>query len=255
MQPKDTYLCADDNNRNSTIIRLVSPGGPGNHFNYNAERYRSRSDAFYEKTGVRVEVVYVDDLDAVNEEMLANAGKGIYDGYTFIPNILGDVTGALADLTDYVAGNQELAWTDIFPFNRDNQASYDDKVRTLPCDGDIHSLYYRKDLFAQYNLKPPRTWDEYTERAKFFHGLEVPAADGSGRNVTLSGSCVERTKQCDILRNYFILQVHAATVQAQGTLEGLLFNSKAFTPNLGEALAETLRHLENQVKYGYENGR
>lgn len=38
----------------------------------------------------------------------------------------------LADLTDFVRTSSETNWTDVFRFNRDVQAVYDNAVRLLP---------------------------------------------------------------------------------------------------------------------------
>ena len=138
-------------------------------------------------------------------------------------------------------------------FNRELQAVYDDKVRSIPCDGDVLSLFYRLDLFEEHGIQPPRTWDEYTEVAKYFHGMKVPAQDGSNRTKTLVGSCIDRGSKC-VMTRYWDQLVHSSIAQSQGTSSGMLFDTKTFEPNLGEALAETLRHIENQIKYGSENG-
>ena len=68
--------------------------------------------------------------------------------------------GGLADLTEFVRDDENIDWLDIFPFNRNVQSVFDHSVRLLPCDGDVHSMYYRKDLFEEYNIQIPRTWDE-----------------------------------------------------------------------------------------------
>lgn len=128
------------------------------------------------------------------------------------------------------------------------QSVYNGKVRLLPCDGDVHSLFYRKDLFEEFSINVPRTWDEYTEVAKFFHGREVPVP-GTNETVTLTGSCVERKLSCHE-GGYFNMLVHSTSTQALGTETGALLNPDDFEPLMGEAMAETLRHLENQAKYG-----
>lgn len=63
------------------------------------------------------------------------------------------------------------------------------------------------------------------------------------------GSCVDRHPGC-FLSPYWPQLVHASTVQTKGTKTGMLFDGETFEPNLDEAIAETLRHLEGQVKYG-----
>jgi multiple sugar transport system substrate-binding protein len=39
----------------------------------------------------------------------------------------------------------------------------------LPINGNIQLLYYRKDLFQEAGLRPPRTWEELEEAARVLH--------------------------------------------------------------------------------------
>ena len=168
---------------------MLSLGGQGAYLDFIANRFRSRAPLFKDRTGHTVETVGLgDDLDRLTQEILADVDAKVYDGYVFLPFLSGSVLekGGLADLTEFVRTNQDLQWPDIFPFNREVQSVFDNSVRLLPCDGDVHSLYYRKDLFEQYNVAVPRTWDEYTEVAKFFHGMEVPSANSTS-NETRAG--------------------------------------------------------------------
>ncbi|CAB9517852.1 Receptor-type guanylate cyclase gcy [Seminavis robusta] len=235
-------------------VQMLSPGGPDAYLDFIANRFRSRAALFKERTGHTVETVGLgDELAELTQEILADVDAKVYDGYVFLPFLAGSVLekGGLADLTEFVRTNQDVRWPDIFPFNREVQAVFDHTVRLLPCDGDVHSLYYRKDLFDDYNIAVPRTWDEYTEAAKFFHGMEVPSANASATNetVTLTGSCVGRKPSC-LDFGFFNVLVHSTQSQAGGTRKGSLLDPRTFQPLLGEALAETLRHLENQIRYG-----
>eukprot|EP00536_Pseudo-nitzschia_multiseries_P014967 jgi/Psemu1/216442/e_gw1.796.16.1 len=91
----------------------------------------------------------------------------------------------------------QIQWSDIQPFYRSQVQQYgtafknqntlispsvsqtttivknpDDEERVTlyaPLDGDVLTLFYRKDLFAIFNIKAPRTWEEYRDIAKFFH--------------------------------------------------------------------------------------
>lgn len=260
-----TCLCeTNDNGGNpAETVKKVRMLGPGGNNDKISERFRSRAAAFHEKTGIQVEIVPVGN--DINGEILADTRAKVYDGYVFLPSITGQVVAqdGLADLSDFVVSNQDVVWTDIFPFNRDLQAIYDNEVRTIPCDGDVYSMFYRQDLFDYYNRTVPRTWDEYAETAAFFDGMEVPAGDlrdpaswleSNNSTVTLSGSCVDRTKGCNWQYHLSVL-VHAATTQALGTLSSPFFDPQTFQPLMGEGMAETLRHMENQVKFGDDHGR
>ena len=252
-----TCLCDGGNNNDKGItVRLLAVGGDGHYLNFVPQRFQRRAPAFYNRTGINVEVIGVGDLDELNKDIFSDVQAKVYDGYIFLPFTTGSLVerNGLADLTSFVATNPDVQWTDIFAFNRDVQSVYDNAVRLLPCDGDVHSLFYRKDLFEAYNISVPRTWDEYSAVAQFFHGMEVPAGDGSNSTVTLSGSCVERKKKCHEPL-YFNNLVHSTSTQATGTTSGALLDPSTFEPLMGEAMAETLRHLENQVKYGAADGK
>lgn len=251
---EETGTCMCTDNDTPITIQMLSVGAPDHPLHFIPERFTRRAEEFKNRTGVEVKVIQLGDLDVLNEEIFADVQAKVYDGYMFLPFITGDLVeaGGLADLTDFVRTNQETEWTDIFPFNREVQSVYDNVVRLIPCDGDVHSLYYRTDLFELYNKTVPRTWDEYSETAAFFNGMTVP--NGLGENVTLAGSCVGRGPSCLDFRFWNIL-VHSTSTQATGTNTGALFSGQTFQPLMGEALAETLRHLENQVKYGPEEGR
>ena len=72
------------------------------------------------------------------------------------------VQGALADLTDLgyqdVKDNfSEGAWKDV---------SVGDGVYGAPIDGGPMGMIYRKDIFDQYGITPPTTWEEYEAAAQ-----------------------------------------------------------------------------------------
>jgi hypothetical protein len=237
--------------------QLLAVGGEGHYLDFVPDRFSNRAEKFFNRTGIRVQVVRLGDLDNLNNEILADVSAKVYDGYVFLPFLTGSLVeqNGLADLTEFVRTSTETNWTDVFRFNRDVQAVYDNTVRLLPCDGDVHSLYYRKDLFEKYNQTVPRTWDEYDAVAQFFHGLQedIPTTNGTN-TTTLVGSCVGRKPTC-LDFGFFNLLVHSTTTQAGGTNKGFLFDPKNMDPLMGEAMAETLRHLENQIRYGAPDGK
>jgi len=242
-------LCADEpDNEEVTTVRMLM-------FHTHAKRFAPKLAPYFEKTGINVELIESTDYGQFVEEMLLNTESGVYEGYYFLPDITAelDMKNGMADLTELVANNDDLEWTDILPFNRKIQATYNGAVKSIPCDGDLFSLFYRKDLFEKYNRTVPRTWDEYAETAAFFHGMQVPGLNGSNTTVTLSGSCIERGKQCN-WAYYFNVLVHASVVQAQRTVSGHYFDTDTFEPLFGEGLAETLRILEELAKYGAPEG-
>ena len=142
---------------------------------------------------VQIELVPFQGLGRLEEEIIADArGKiGLYDAYVLMPVITGNIDelGGLKDLTQFVRENSELAWSDVTLFHRDVAAVYNNKVVTLPLDGDVLLMYYRQDLLDEYGLDVPRTWDEYSEVAEFFDGKVI-------NGTRMFGSCQGRNKGC-----------------------------------------------------------
>lgn len=249
-------VCPTDGDEEVKTIQLLAVGGAGHYLDFVPDRFSNRAEKFFNRTGINVNVVRLGDLDNLNNEILADVSAKVYDGYVFLPFLTGSLVeqDGLADLTEFVRTSEDTNWTDVFRFNRDVQAVYDNTVRLLPCDGDVHSLYYRKDLFEKYDQQVPRTWDEYDAVAQFFHGLEevVPTTNGTN-TTTLIGSCVGREPSC-LDFGFFNLLVHSTTTQSGGTNKGFLFDPQTLDPLMGEGMAETLRHLENQIRYGAPDG-
>eukprot|EP00815_Leptocylindrus_aporus_P009242 CAMPEP_0116076022 /NCGR_PEP_ID=MMETSP0322-20121206/16998_1 /TAXON_ID=163516 /ORGANISM="Leptocylindrus danicus var. apora, Strain B651" /LENGTH=623 /DNA_ID=CAMNT_0003566223 /DNA_START=63 /DNA_END=1935 /DNA_ORIENTATION=- len=188
-----------------------------------------------------------------------------YTGYIYPAQETGTLTDndALWDLNDFVRTSEELVWPDLLSFYRERLAVYDDKndvddVKLIPLDGDLLLLYYRKDLFEEYNMTAPRTWDEYTSAAKFFHGRDrwpngEKILDHSGNEISLLGNCVPRRKACNI-NAYWSRLVLFSMTQYQGSSSGGLFDTmgEQMEPLLGDAMVETLLHLANQVRFDSE---
>ncbi len=42
-----------------------------------------------------------------------------------------------------------------------DNSTFDGKVYGLPLGLSIAEMWYNKDIFAKYNLKPPATWEEF----------------------------------------------------------------------------------------------
>jgi len=68
------------------------------------------------------------------------------------------------DLTSYIGKDKKdyapSAW---------NGVEFDGKDYAVPQDSSPTALMYRKDIFSQYGLTPPKTWDEYQADAKKLH--------------------------------------------------------------------------------------
>src|SRR5882724_8275387 len=72
-----------------------------------------------------------------------------------IDGVARDITAALSDGLRAKLLPQALALT-----------TFDNKVFSVPLDVEPMVLHYRTDLFAQYGLTVPRTWDEFAALAR-----------------------------------------------------------------------------------------
>jgi multiple sugar transport system substrate-binding protein len=102
-------------------------------------------------------------------------------------------------------------------------------------DGDFHMVYYRSDLLAKDNLKPPATWDDYMTIAKKYQGQDL---NGDGQPDY--GSCIAKKKGAQSY--WWIISVAAGLLQSQGTNQGAFFDTKDMTPLFGanEAMTKAL---------------
>ncbi|WP_395245585.1 ABC transporter substrate-binding protein [Agromyces sp. MMS24-K17] len=99
------------------------------------------------------------------------AGSGAPDliqaEYQKIPTLVS--SDALADISG--AGANDAA--DEFPAGVwDSVTLGGDAVYAIPQDTGPMMFYYREDVFAQYGLTVPTTWDEYAETARALHAAD-----------------------------------------------------------------------------------
>lgn len=73
-----------------------------------------------------------------------SAGKAVYDG-----GFLHVLNDDIPSLKSY-PNSAKKAWS-----------SADGKIYGVPIFGVTHGVYYHKDIFKKYNLKVPKTWDEF----------------------------------------------------------------------------------------------
>ena len=209
-------------------------------------------------TKVKINVSPSVDMPSMYNDIIndAKSGGGIFEGYFTNPVILGTVATlnnpGLLDLTPYVANTDEFAlevdldWTDVLLPFRKYVAQFEGKIYMLPLDGDIHSMYVRKDVLQHFGLDIPRTWEEYNAVAKALHGQVY-------NNITLSGSCVSRVIGSH--GQYWSHLILSSMTQTNGPSTGSLFDTKDMSPLTGEAFTETLRILEEQSLYGVPTGK
>ncbi len=75
--------------------------------------------------------------------------------------------GMALDLTPYLEENNN-EWKDtIVPASLEG-SKFDGKYWAVPYQQVIETIFYNKDLFEEYNLEVPTTWDEYMEVCEVF---------------------------------------------------------------------------------------
>lgn len=74
------------------------------------------------------------------------------------------INDRLTDVTEYAG---DLA--DEFTPSSWGTVVFDDKVYAVPQDSGPTGLLYRTDIFAQYGIEVPTTWDEYLDAARALH--------------------------------------------------------------------------------------
>ena len=148
---------------------------------HNARPFEWYADEFA-KAGIKVNVVtapFANIYEKLKSEFIA--GTGAYDLIVLFPMYLGEFAGMgyLKPLDEY-AEKYDPRLDDIAEGFLKLYDYYGGKLYTLPYDGDVLSLYFRKDLFndeteksnfkKMYNkeLASPETWDEVLDVAEFF---------------------------------------------------------------------------------------
>jgi multiple sugar transport system substrate-binding protein len=128
----------------------------------------------------------VEDFEAENPGVtveLVNVGTGI-DSYTALSNAITAGTGlpdvaqveyyalpqyalqdALQDLTEYGADEYEGTYAPG-PWS---SVQSGDQIIGLPMDSGPMALFYNKDIFDEYGIEVPTTWDEYLQAARDLH--------------------------------------------------------------------------------------
>lgn len=66
--------------------------------------------------------------------------------------------GLTYDLTSYAEENN---WSELFNSNAIDLCTYDEKLSGYPTSYNVLGVYYRKDIFEEYGLKVPTTFEEF----------------------------------------------------------------------------------------------
>ncbi len=163
-----------------------------------------------------------------------------YDVLILPPHLMQPVVqaGQVEDLTRRVQQDIGIQWDDIAPFIRNYNATYNQYIFSIPIDGSLLMVYYRRDLLNQADIPPPQTWEDYIAIARYFHGRDL-----NGDSVDDYGSCISLHDNIhDIL-----WAVASSMLQSQGTQQGTFFDAETMRPlfaNDGFVLAlDTLRTI------------
>ena len=212
-----------------------------------AEPLQRRGPDFTELTGAKINVIIVPFSDLYTKILTDMAtGTNAFDAWVFAPQWMVDyiVPGYVEDLTDRVTADEALEWEDVAPFFRDFSATYGGNVYTIPLDGDFHMVYYRTDLLDEAGFDPPKTWEEYLEIAKYFHGKDL-----NGDGDPDYGSCISKKRGAQAY--WWITSIAAPFTQSQGTSQGAFFDTETMEPLVdNEAFAAALDIYDESTQYG-----
>jgi multiple sugar transport system substrate-binding protein len=148
-----------------------------------------------ELTGIKLNVTEIPFEELFPKQMLEHkAGSGAYDILTIGPSWVADMAraGALEPLDSYIEKYGVASeFGDIAPAFRD-WMKFEGKTYALVVDGDVHVLYYRKDIFEDpanleefkekygYDLGPPQTWKAFGDICQFITDKYAPDLYGAG---------------------------------------------------------------------------
>ncbi len=143
------------------------------------EAARALAAEFEQQTGIRVEIVEA-GLFSLREKELTDVltRGGNYDVLQVAYQWEGEILPHLRPLDD-VVGQIAPDLDDFIPTVRANCGQWEGHIYGLPVACDVITLLYRKDIFAARSaefqqltgrpLRPPKTWPEYLEIARFLN--------------------------------------------------------------------------------------
>lgn len=131
---------------------------------------------FEAATGAKVNVTAVPyDQVSTKATLDFQSGASEFDVIDYFYTYKGQLAedGVILDVTDWIERDKaEIKPEDFLPRIYDTYTLHDGRRYGLPYDGDSHVLFYNKELFDRYGLKPSATWDEYIANAKMITEAE-----------------------------------------------------------------------------------
>jgi multiple sugar transport system substrate-binding protein len=243
------------------MITLTVMGDAG----HNLKPFEWYNDKFKEKFGVQVNIVGVPFGELYEKEKVEFvAGTGAFDLAIVFPKFVGEFAqaGYLLPLDEY-AKKLDPKLEDVTPGYRDFYCKFGGKLYAVPFDGDVLSLYYRKDLINHsgekaafrkefgYDLKVPETWDEYMDVAKFFNRGTGQKVGDEKRDRPFYGTAFYGQKD----------QIFAWWGNGFASMGGVWFDEKTMKPMINtqngiDALEYTIKLAKycppDVLAYGYE---
>jgi multiple sugar transport system substrate-binding protein len=168
-----------------TTAAAITPGTKISVFvdgGINSLPFKEFADQIKEESGIELVLTEVAQSDVYTK--LQNdfvAGTGAFDLVVYFPGALPEFVnlGYLMAMDDYL-GVRDPKLADIIDSYRELYCYYQDKLYSLPYDGDLHVYHYRKDLVQNpeeqknfkekygYELAAPQTWDKAKDFVEFF---------------------------------------------------------------------------------------
>lgn len=149
---------------------------------------RDRIERFQqEHPNIKVEMLMINDEKSFNDKFATGVATGdmpsIFLTYGGAPDAQYAVNGVMLDLTPYMEADPE--WSQAIPDGNYNNWRFNDVEGTygVPVEYGPNSLFYNKDLFAQFGLNPPETIEDMKAAGEVFleNGI-VPMSLGAKEN-------------------------------------------------------------------------
>lgn len=209
----------------SDVLRMLVPETFATGFEkVYKEKLSQEVKRVYNKT-VEFDVVPFDEWKDEIQRDIKKRSMGRYHMYsilaTWIPTFAEQ--NAIQDLTGILSSIGSSYWEDVFPQVRENVAMYNNKIYTLPVDGDVILMMYNSRILSKYGLDPPETWHEWIDIAKELHGKDL---DGDGKPD--AGACVV-TLANEYSASYFFAFA-SPFIQTYGLDEGIFFDPNNMKP-------------------------
>jgi len=209
--------------------------------------WKRRLEQFQNITGANTEGRYLEmdiaEFDkAVMDDVRSFRKYGIFVVFGItLPEVA--TKGLVVPLDTYVERAPTLEWQDIFLAQRWG-STFDNKIFSLPVDGDQILMVYRNDLLKRIGVAQPTTWEELASAAERLNGT-----DFNGDGEVDYPVCMATLEKNDIT-NFMFYAIAASYIQKLGRQEGLFFDPitlkpKSETPEFLEAMkmVKRLVHL------------